>query len=1039
MKPIFISLLVLFSVASMAQTTGGVFNASKAQAFNKSATSNGGHPLDYKAMYHDTIHFVDRPFTSVAEANSFLPSVQRVIGLQVVINTGGSVNGTTGLLTGGTNDWYYYKDGIADGNLVLLPGKLQTILNNGDSITAATQNIHFATGSNIIWSLPNNFDIRYTNRTKIFSDAGQAQALFAPSYIWLSGGDSVSVINPTGLFSVKSPTALYGSLKLTGLGAPTSDSVVYKPVGINTSTGAVVQMDRWFGGGGGSSGSPVARVGTVFTDDFARSSIGANYTSSLATANVTFPGSAYLHITGGNATANNYINRAAVTGRNRYIDSIGFLAADSTAGSGFYFGINSTSTFLQIPLYAKVDLGTTTRRGRLILSSSPILTSATGDLDSASAIRISISDSMTLVWVRMDNQFIVTLKNKTTGAGAQINYVFSFGNALTNVGHAQFGTLGGQQNVYSLKSHTDERPGTTLFAGNSIITGVTANDLYSRSEGIMFPDRDQYEVAGGPGATSADLYAIKDEIIATLPRIILLKIGTNDAALSVTGSTFSANVTAFISALQTAGITVVIESTDPRNTVSVVPYNDTLRAIAGRLSCKFIDTYAELHVTAGTGWNPEYLFDGIHPNQAGYYLEAAMRMWKAPELLTPASANNTKLYTNVSASQSADALFVEKDGTVSKAPPRNNLATWGGNNPFTGRNLFNGIFNATKNNQTDVAVQIHPTFNNNGFSQVGVSLDVTGNVNMGSYVGIGGTYTSFPLTVYGDAKITGTGRFGPNIQIDGNTNNEIAGPQSRIQLYGPLGGFLFQTDQTYPEYGRYRWFVSYTKEFANFYTNGKVYFGPSPINPGGDNSALDSGQVKIKADPTVTNYALNLQGKLKFTTRPDSVGTIVGGIPFIHPVTGDLMLGPSNIGLDSVRVRQIIADSMTALRATLSYSLSRDFSTTTNSTVNVDTIFTNPGNFSHFTVTIYLNSVRTDADGGYGGRRTYLIYNNGAGATVTTISGDTFDTYVTGLSAITISTSVSGDNVIIQVAGEPAKNIQHNYAREIKGKISYAP
>lgn len=329
MKHILFSLIILFSTAAIAQTTGGVFNASKAQAFNKSATSNGAHPLDYKAMYHDTIHFVDRPYISISEANSFLPSVQRVIGLQVIINTGGSVNGTTGLLTGGTNDTYYYKDGIADGNLVqlnIIPN-LSQVLTSGSSIGSSTRTIKGNGSNDLDFDSLHNYEIRYMNRVKMYADGGQASMFLLPTLIQLKGGDSVNIANPTGVFSVMPPTALYGSLKLIGLGAAQSDTIANKPIAI-TSNGTIVQMDGWHGGSSGGGGGPAGSSKQVQNNNSGSFGVVPNFTADPST-----------HL----------VNADSITAHkirpDSFVISPGFYIPDSIwfAGTSITFGVGPTS------------------------------------------------------------------------------------------------------------------------------------------------------------------------------------------------------------------------------------------------------------------------------------------------------------------------------------------------------------------------------------------------------------------------------------------------------------------------------------------------------------------------------------------------------------------------------------------------------------------------------------------------------------------------------------------------------------------------
>jgi len=283
MKKLLTLLLLLVTVICYSQNTGGVFVAGKQQGFNKMLAATGAKTLDGKSKYTDTVNFTSRAFTSVAEANSYLPTLQRCVGQLMYVNSGGSLS--AGVITGGTNSWYYYKDGIADGNLVaLISGasfydsvlmksvysarqdsialaalanaipNLAQVLTSGSSIGSSTKTIKGNGSNDLLYDSLHNLEARYMNRVKLYADGGQASLILLPTTVQLKGGDSVYIENPTGVFSVRPPTTLYGSLKLFGLGAAQTDTVVNMPLGINTSTGAIVRMNRWPGGTGVSGG-----------------------------------------------------------------------------------------------------------------------------------------------------------------------------------------------------------------------------------------------------------------------------------------------------------------------------------------------------------------------------------------------------------------------------------------------------------------------------------------------------------------------------------------------------------------------------------------------------------------------------------------------------------------------------------------------------------------------------------------------------------------------------------------------------------------
>jgi hypothetical protein len=80
------------------------------------ATSDS--PLNAKSLFYDAVNFKFRPFLNIAEVNSYFNILSyRDPTFDVIINTGGTL--LNGVITGGVNDAYWYKDGTANGNLVL--------------------------------------------------------------------------------------------------------------------------------------------------------------------------------------------------------------------------------------------------------------------------------------------------------------------------------------------------------------------------------------------------------------------------------------------------------------------------------------------------------------------------------------------------------------------------------------------------------------------------------------------------------------------------------------------------------------------------------------------------------------------------------------------------------------------------------------------------------------------------------------------------------------------------------------------------------
>lgn len=80
---------------------------------------SGDAPTDGRCMFYDAVNFKYRAFVSTAEVLSYLTaSAQRQPNNLIVVNTGGSLS--AGVITGGTNALWHFKDGKTNGELVEL-------------------------------------------------------------------------------------------------------------------------------------------------------------------------------------------------------------------------------------------------------------------------------------------------------------------------------------------------------------------------------------------------------------------------------------------------------------------------------------------------------------------------------------------------------------------------------------------------------------------------------------------------------------------------------------------------------------------------------------------------------------------------------------------------------------------------------------------------------------------------------------------------------------------------------------------------------
>jgi hypothetical protein len=138
MKHLLLSILVLFSLSVSAQ----VYDPSKHIPVNKGLGVAQAAPTDARSMFYDANNFVYRPYQSTAEVLTYLSLAKyRVGGFDIIVNSGGTL--ANGVITGGTNSIYYFKDGTADGDLTL-KGATASLSNLGSGFkigVAGTTNI----------------------------------------------------------------------------------------------------------------------------------------------------------------------------------------------------------------------------------------------------------------------------------------------------------------------------------------------------------------------------------------------------------------------------------------------------------------------------------------------------------------------------------------------------------------------------------------------------------------------------------------------------------------------------------------------------------------------------------------------------------------------------------------------------------------------------------------------------------------------------------------------------------------------------------
>lgn len=139
MKKYFLFLVfALVAVSALSQ----VYNPSLHATVNKSLGMSQAGPTDARSYFYDENNFVYRPYVSIQEVKTYLTLPKFRTGqFDIIVNTGGTL--ASGVITGGTNAVYYFKDGTTDNDLVfkgstsLTWGSITGTLSNQTDLQAA--------------------------------------------------------------------------------------------------------------------------------------------------------------------------------------------------------------------------------------------------------------------------------------------------------------------------------------------------------------------------------------------------------------------------------------------------------------------------------------------------------------------------------------------------------------------------------------------------------------------------------------------------------------------------------------------------------------------------------------------------------------------------------------------------------------------------------------------------------------------------------------------------------------------------------------
>jgi hypothetical protein len=231
MRKLFIIALLLVAICANSQTFDP---AAAGVPTNKAISFANATPADSRSMFWDAANFVYRAYTSVNEVYSYLNlSKYRSGHFPIIVNSGGVLGGT-GVITGGTNTIYWFKDGTANANLV----PLQNIISvNGQTGAVLVKN------ADSLMTLPidtsarrNNYALTYdsTNRKWYLAPAGSGQTYTAGVGVDITDG-IIKALNSSAIWNASQLRGRNISATAPNVGQiPKWDGTFYTPSQDNT-------------------------------------------------------------------------------------------------------------------------------------------------------------------------------------------------------------------------------------------------------------------------------------------------------------------------------------------------------------------------------------------------------------------------------------------------------------------------------------------------------------------------------------------------------------------------------------------------------------------------------------------------------------------------------------------------------------------------------------------------------------------------------------------------------------------------------------
>lgn len=309
-----------------------------------------------------------------------------------------------------------------------------------------------------------------------------------------------------------------------------------------------------------------------------------------------------------------------------------FKPLTKNTGDGWGITQNSLLVLYNSSIYLKVDLSDGVNSGRVSIGNTP----AANEYGYSQALDFNAGDNLRLTIRRTPWKTITILENMTSSSTAKAYGEFDLRQWGTQ-GNYRLTFLGGQQEFTNIKVDSKVRnyggEKGVVFFGDSITNGIGATSVSKRwTDVLMKGQQNLFENMGvGSWLTGTMTSDRVTELLTGInAKYLFINFGYNDFVQSTPTSTYRTNLETIANTAQGMGYTTIFVSPFPNAIFDSSSYASVMQEAASSTNSKYISIIAATSLASVA--NPNYLYDGVHPNDEGYRVIAEEVKKQIPEV-----------------------------------------------------------------------------------------------------------------------------------------------------------------------------------------------------------------------------------------------------------------------------------------------------------------------------------------------------------------------------------------------------------------------